>query len=512
MSFTSTKKKPKKATFHVDEKELLCKNGCGFYGNVAWQGLCSKCWREATLRQREAQIKSDEKLARQIHEKEEALAWGNRGQRPHAAPNSSTPDDVSGQMGGGFDRFEEKKRQKIQASSRAKQVKSMLSKSIISPNRGETPAQTQPHPNVQRQLSTESREASVRFSDYLKRLSKPMADDLSKSCREFGEKILTIREKISIDEVVEKVQDFYVDITGRIYTHHIYRGLTATQQATIIDNIEKYLMTLHYRELFSPMDTDDEQKDLAIQNRIRKLRWVTADMLGADLEEGNLLVSQLIVKAQTELIEMNAKKAPIDKLGCIVRSSKIIFQILQTSQDAPASADDFLPILIYLILKANPPQLHSNTQFITRFSNPSRLQTGEAGYYFTTLCCAITFVENLDATSLSLSQEEYSDYMSGKIQPPQTVEPICEGLHMMYNNISALEDLRVRQERLMKNAREFSDEMEAWKQKVSSQVEEAITSKPLIKKRYSKQPVNLDHDFGEETKGLPVPMEPQKVN
>lgn len=66
-----------------------------------------------------------------------------------------------------------------------------------------------------------------------------------------------------------------------------------------MDHMEKYLMTRLHRDFFSPADTDDEQKDLAIQNRIRKLHWVTEDMLGAAIEERSVAVSQLIVQAQT---------------------------------------------------------------------------------------------------------------------------------------------------------------------------------------------------------------------
>lgn len=72
-----------------------------------------------------------------------------------------------------------------------------------------------------------------------------------------------------------------------------------------------------------------------------------------------------------------------------------------------SGADEFLPLLILVVLHCNPRDLHTNVEYISYFRSPTKMGT-EAGYYFTNLVSSVAFIRELDHTKLSgITKEEF---------------------------------------------------------------------------------------------------------
>nr|XP_058892626.1 rab5 GDP/GTP exchange factor isoform X6 [Kogia breviceps]XP_058892627.1 rab5 GDP/GTP exchange factor isoform X6 [Kogia breviceps]XP_058892628.1 rab5 GDP/GTP exchange factor isoform X6 [Kogia breviceps]XP_058892629.1 rab5 GDP/GTP exchange factor isoform X6 [Kogia breviceps] len=368
--------KSERRGIHVDQSELLCKKGCGYYGNPAWQGFCSKCWREEYHKARQKQIQEDWELAERLQrEEEEAFASSQSSQGAQSLT---------------FSKFEEKKTN--EKTRKVTTVKKFFSASSrVGSKKAEIQEPKAPSPSINRQTSIETDRVSKEFIEFLKTFHKT-GQEIYKQTKLFLESMHYKRD-LSIEEQSECTQDFYQNVAEKMQT----RGKVPPERVEkIMDQIEKYIMTRLYKYVFCPETTDDEKKDLAIQKRIRALHWVTPQMLCVPVNEEIPEVSDMVVKAITDIIEMDSKRVPRDKLACITKCSKHIFNAIKITKNEPASADDFLPTLIYIVLKGNPPRLQSNIQYITRFCNPSRLMTGEDGYYFTNLVELIRIMFNIN--------------------------------------------------------------------------------------------------------------------
>ncbi|KAL6116044.1 rabgef1 [Pungitius sinensis] len=486
---------------HLDQSELLCTKGCGFYGNTGWQGLCSKCWREENQKEKQKQIQEDWALAERL-QKEEEEAYASRHKKTQLQP-TITP----------FSKFEERKTK--EKSSKVNTVTKFFIPSSKTPLKKDASleAQSSPSPSssASRHFSVDSDHATREFIDFLKPLKS--GREIFKQCRAFTESMVYKRD-MAADELSECVQDFYQNLSDRLHTQ--FKG-SSEHVESVMDQVEKYMMTRLYKEVFCPETTDDEKKDLAIQKRIRALHWVTIEMLCVPVDEEIAEVSDSVVKAITDVIEMDSKCVPKEKLACITRCSKHIFNAIKVTKKEAASADDFLPTLIYIVLKANPPRLQSNIQYITRYSNPSRLMTGEDGYYFTNVCCAVAFIEKLDGQSLNLSSEEFELHMTGQASPqrPQatgasSAPPGSGALAQGHQRVDLLEGLGERQEQVMEKARQLESDLIDWTDEVEQKVQSVLESFPPEAQNpaATAAATAIDSD-NVENEQLPPPLQPQ---
>lgn len=73
----------------------------------------------------------------------------------------------------------------------------------------------------------------------------------------------------------------------RVDAFEMYAETNQHEKEVLLDYFEKYVTTCLYDLLFSSPAATDEEKDIAIQNRIRQLSWVGTKHLDCAIDETN---------------------------------------------------------------------------------------------------------------------------------------------------------------------------------------------------------------------------------
>uniref|UniRef100_A0A182IZ92 Rab5 GDP/GTP exchange factor n=1 Tax=Anopheles atroparvus TaxID=41427 RepID=A0A182IZ92_ANOAO len=472
-------------TPRIKQKDLKCRNGCGFYGNAQWNGLCSKCYRERSQKER--------------HTKPFRLLKNDQQQPQHKARDSqptSGSDHASSSSHGNQLLHPPHQQQQHH------QQQSLHSKLIpkLSGDRDEKKKRLNLMEFIKKSTPGRDSEKSRHHSrqpiekleqEYVDALKALKVEDAAKQELKYFIHMLDmqIRKKYasaSIDEVSELVQNGYTKFHDFMQVESSkFAGSSEEMREQVLDFFERCIMTKNHKYLFSPPSTSDEDNDSYIHKRIRQLNWITAEHLMCSIDEVNSEVRELAYTAITELASVDSFLSPQEKLDCIVSCCRHIFSFLKKSVEGPASADDFLPALIFVVLKSNPVRLHSNINFITRFSNASRLMSGEGGYCFTNLCCAISFIENITAESLSLTQAEFDSFMSGENEGTSAWESAliaCESLHQISENMKVMKTLSTKNEELFTGIVSLNEEIDSFGQEISQTVAEVLERTPLVLK------------------------------
>ena len=248
------------------------------------------------------------------------------------------------------------------------------------------------------------------FEQFLGKMRAPEAADLVKAIKGF----LQGMEKAPPDPAgdAKKVQDFFRWAEAAFRAHALWKGAGEEGLEAAGEALEKYVMTKLYTRTFGLYEADRE-RDEVLASRLRALQTFV-EPAHLDIPE-HFSDEECWALAQHELLKMNSYKAPKDKLICILNCCRIINNLLaaraeQLKGKEAAGADDFLPVLIYVLIKAAVEDLESNLQYIMRFRAESRMN-GEAAYFYTNLVSGTSFVETIDAESLSMEPAVFIAHM-----------------------------------------------------------------------------------------------------
>ncbi|KAJ4713905.1 vacuolar protein sorting-associated protein 9A-like [Melia azedarach] len=257
--------------------------------------------------------------------------------------------------------------------------------------------------------SASSSTQSISFFDFLDRMRNPASIDLVRSIKSFIVSFSFYTANPENDG--KKVQEFFLTMEAAIRDHSLWDNSTNEEIDTAMEGLEKYVMTKLFSRTFASTP-EDVKIDQEISEKIcllqTFLRPEHLDIPAILQNEASWLL------AEKELQRINAFKSPREKLLCIMNCCRVINNLLLNASMSEnivlAGADDFLPVLIYVMIKANPPQLHSNLRFIQLYRRQTKL-VSEAAYYFTNLVSAKTFIVDLNAKSLSIEEIEFEESM-----------------------------------------------------------------------------------------------------
>ncbi|KAE8988240.1 hypothetical protein PF010_g19894 [Phytophthora fragariae] len=171
--------------------------------------------------------------------------------------------------------------------------------------------------------------------------------------------------------------------------------------------LEAFVMEKLYAKTLTPSD-EVARQDEALHERLSLLGFVTfkhLDLPVPKTEEQEQ--TWLRLAEQLELVTLCP--SPRRKMDAVLRVCQDLTIFLKSQNGGRfPSADEFLPALIYVVLRANPAELKRNVAYILEYRSPSKL-VSEPGYFFTHLVSSVAFLEEVNGSLLTISVEEFDE-------------------------------------------------------------------------------------------------------
>ncbi|XP_060075330.1 ankyrin repeat domain-containing protein 27-like [Ylistrum balloti] len=173
---------------------------------------------------------------------------------------------------------------------------------------------------------------------------------------------------------------------------------TAQHSQTDMDNlkmaVETYIMHALHRHLFQTLTACMSSEDSEVNKMVRNSTDVKPHDLGIRSE-----FVRNIVYAKKELVRINKFSTPMGRLSCLKRVVTNLSKPLsqnngETKDSLLMTTDDFLPILILLVVKSEIPNWTANLMYMKYFHFSKMTEDDEYSFYLTTVEAALEHIRS----------------------------------------------------------------------------------------------------------------------
>ncbi|XP_063442777.1 ankyrin repeat domain-containing protein 27-like [Mytilus trossulus] len=214
-----------------------------------------------------------------------------------------------------------------------------------------------------------------------------LLDSFAKSYKISGEKFVDIVD-IASTQYTKVMQTAMKDSSVRRQAQESQANMDNLKFA-----VEAYMMQAIHKELFQVIVTNFSSQDTDINKMRRNLKDINLNNLGVKSD----FISN-IVPARKELVRLNSYSTPFGRMKCLKRVVSVLCRPPKRKNSVEESivitTDDFLPMLIFLIVKSDIPNWMANLMYMKHFHFSRTTDDDEYLYYLTTVEAGLEHIKS----------------------------------------------------------------------------------------------------------------------
>ncbi|KAI9062649.1 hypothetical protein FKP32DRAFT_1677169 [Trametes sanguinea] len=163
-------------------------------------------------------------------------------------------------------------------------------------------------------------------------------------------------------------------------------------------------------------DDDDDEHDRAVSPPPAVIVSRISEAPAAELQPLSSSDNPALLTPDTASAKSDSVRTPSPELAVSPSPEMASRPLSPVTAPTPVSGDIILPLMIFAVVKANPPHLVSHLLYTQRFRR-ERAAGGEEGYCLVNLMAVAEFLENVDLAALGLGESEKMVISTAELSP-----------------------------------------------------------------------------------------------